>query len=219
MPRHGLFVPAHAAGTFCAVRTSRSRFAGFLCVPVRRSGTPRTKMPVKFTKPLRDEMTPALRRKIERAYREFPELANRRIVVGITKKRGLDGYAVCEDFCIRLNIGRRTGISYFTIGHELTHLLQKPGLGIVPDGEVQCDIWTLARSKLFLDEMPTYLDVDPCRDENWKSHARAVRRLCIRAIEMRTFRRRYIVWLRDRIGNLFTVPVQPLLFPPDNVLS
>ena len=124
-------------------------------------------------------------------------------------------YAVIEDFCIRLNVRRRKGVSYFTIGHELTHLLQKPGLGIVPDGEVQCDIWTLARSRIFLDGMPTYLDVDPCRDEDWKFHAGAVRELCIRAIEERTCRRKYIVWLRNMIGEYFTRPAQLDLFKPE----
>ncbi len=174
-------------------------------------------MPVKFTKPLRDEMTPALRRKIERAYREFPELAGHPVVFGITKKRRLDGYAVIEDFCVRLNVRRRKGVSYFTIGHELTHLLQKPGLGIVPDGEVQCDIWTLARSQLFLDEMPSYLDVHPCTEESWKYHARAVRELCVRAIEVRSFNRRYIVWLKNMLRHHFTGPVQLDLFNLDSI--
>ena len=39
------------------------------------------------------------------------------------------------------------------------HLLQRPCLGIVPAGEMQCDIWTLARSELFLDEKPCYLEL------------------------------------------------------------
>jgi len=91
-------------------------------------------MPLVFTGPLLNEMTPELRRKIERAYSEFPELGDRRVIVGITRKHWLDGYAVGEVFCIRLNVRRRTGVSLFTIGHELTHLLQKPGLGIVPEG-------------------------------------------------------------------------------------
>ncbi len=170
-----------------------------------------------FTNPLLDEITPELKRKIERAYLEFPELSKRRVVVGITKKHWLDGYAVGEDFCIRLYVNRRTGISYFTIGHEFTHLLQKPGLGIVPDGEVQCDIWTLARSELFLDEMPSYLDVHPCTEESWKYHARAVRELCIRAIEVRTLNRRYIVWLKNMLRHHFAGPVQLDLFKLDSI--
>jgi hypothetical protein len=112
-----------------------------------------------------------------------------------------------------LNIKRRTGVSYFTVGHEFTHLLQKPGLGIVPDGEVQCDIWTLARSELFLDEMPSYLEVLPCTDETWEHHATLVRELCIRAIEVRRSNRRYIVWLRKMLQRYLDGPIQLELFP------
>lgn len=169
-------------------------------------------MPLTFTSPLLDKLTPPLREKIERAYAEFPELQPHPVIVGLTQKRRLDGYAIGEDFCIRLNIRRRTGVSYFTVGHELTHLLQKPGLGIVPDGEVQCDIWTLARSELFLDELPTYLDVGPCSEQDWKHHARLIRRLCVRAIEVRQTNRRYIVWLKDRLREHFGGPGQLLLF-------
>ena len=176
-------------------------------------------MPLIFTSPLLNELTPALKQKIERAYVEFPELVDRRVVVGITRKRWLDGYAVGEDFCIRLNISRRTWISYFTIGHEFTHLLQKPGLGIVPDGELQCDIWTLARSELFLDEMPGYLDVRPCTDEGWKHHARRVRELCISAVEVRSANRRYIVWLKSKIQQYFARPIQLDLFKEHSYAS
>ena len=171
-----------------------------------------TDMPLIFTGPLLNEMTFQVRRKIERAYSKFPELADRRVIVGITHKRGLDGYAVVEDFCIRLNVNRRT-VSHFTIGHELMHLLQKPGLGIIPDGEIQCDIWTLARSELFLDEMPSYLEVHPCTDETWEHHATLVRELCIRAIEVRRSNRRYIVWLRKMLQRYLDGPIQLELFP------
>lgn len=176
-------------------------------------------MPLRFTNPLLDQMTPQLKRKIERAYMEFPELSKHPVLFGITWKRGIDGYAVIEDFCIRLNISRRTGTSYNTIGHELTHLLQKPGLGIVPSGEVQCDIWTLARSELFVDEMPSYLDVHPCTEQSWKQHARTVRKFCIRAIEVRRFNRRYIVWLRSMLRCRLTGPLQLDLFQRDSIDS
>ncbi len=170
-----------------------------------------TDMPLVFTGPLLNEMSPELRRKIERAYSEFPELGDRRVIVGITRKHWLDGYAVGEDFCIRLNVRRRTGVSLFTIGHELTHLLQKPGLGIVPEGEVQCDIWTLARSEIFLDEMPSYLDI-PCTEEGWRNHAREVHELCIRAIGVRRSNRRYIVWLKKMLRQHLAAPFQLGLF-------
>jgi hypothetical protein len=169
-------------------------------------------VPLQFTRVLRDELTPDLERRIERAYYEFPELKQKHVRVGLTNKRWLDGYADGEDFCIRLNVRRRNGVSYFTIGHELTHLLQKPGLGTVPEGEVQCDIWTLARSKLFLDEMPGYLDVHPVTEKDWARHAARVHRLCRRALEVRQSNRRYIVWFRESLQHHFSGPVQLGLF-------
>ena len=179
----------------------------------------KSSMPLKFTSPLLEATTPEMKRKIERAYSKFPELLDHRVTVGITKKRSLDGYAVVEDFCARLNIRRRTGVSYFTIGHELTHLLQKPGLGVVPDGEVQCDIWTLARSQLFLDEMPGYLDVHPCTEEGWKHDAKQVHELCVQAIEVRRTNRRYIVWLKNMLRQYFTGPQQLNLFRTNSYTS
>ena len=165
-------------------------------------------MPLTFTNPLQEAMTPELRRRIERAYREFPELTDRRVAVGITKRRGLDGYAVRKDFCIRLYVTRRTTPSFYTIGHELTHLLQKPGLGLIPNGEVQCDIWTLARSDLFLDERPSYLRLSSYTEEDWPGHARRVRELCQQAVKVRKTNRNYIVWLKDMLRQNFGGPTQ-----------
>ena len=48
-------------------------------------------MPLTFTSPLLNEMTPELRHKIERAYSEFPELGDRRLIVGVTRKHWLGG--------------------------------------------------------------------------------------------------------------------------------
>src|SRR5262245_35031019 len=104
---------------------------------------------------------------------------------------------------IRLNTRQRSGMTYFTIAHELTHLLQKPGLGTVPNGEIQCDIFTLARSPLFMDDMPTYLPGLRCGKREWKHHAAAVRDLCLQAIEIRSFRRTYIAWLTHAIDRYF----------------
>lgn len=169
-------------------------------------------MPLQFTSVLRGRLTPELKTRIEGAYAQFPELKQRRVRVGLTHKRWLDGYADGEDFCIRLNVRRHQGVSYFTIGHELTHLLQKPGLGIVPEGEVQCDIWTLARSQLFLDEIPGYLDVHPVTEKDWARHAPKVHQLCRRALEVRQSNRRYIVWLKESLRRQFSDPIQLPLF-------
>src|ERR1051326_4764295 len=106
---------------------------------------------------MRNEMTPELMIKIERALEEFPELIDRDVTIGLVKTANYHGIAEARNMIIRLNTRQRSGTSYFTIGHELTHLLQAPGLRLIPDGETQCDIFTLARSALFTDDMPTYL--------------------------------------------------------------
>jgi hypothetical protein len=142
----------------------------------------------------------------------FPELGDDPVTVGVTASRWLDGLAIPSERFIRLNPFRRRMVTYFTIGHELTHLLQPPGLALIPSGEVQCDIWTLARDGLFLDEKPTYLQVN-CDGRSWRRHARAVHRLCRRAIDERTRNRRYIVWLRQQLDDYFRpTAAQPDLF-------
>lgn len=96
-----------------------------------------------LTAPLLSEISSELKRKIERAYAEFPELVECRVTVGIARKRWLDGYTVAEDFCVRLNFKRRTGVSYFTVGHEftlpiseftITHQAKSGGRSVFEDG-------------------------------------------------------------------------------------
>lgn len=154
-------------------------------------------MPVHYTQPISKLMTPLLDERIQRCITEFPELAAQTIKVGLTKSA--EGTAEAESMTIRLNVRPRTPVSCFTIGHELTHLLQRGGLAIVPDGEQQCDVWTLARSALFLDDRPSYLCAHLWSRHNWPLHAEPVRRLCIQAIEERKTNRRYLVWLRERL--------------------
>ena len=156
---------------------------------------------VVFTGPMEQAVTPDLERRLARALQEFPELDGTKITVGVTMNPRLHGTAEAENMLIRLNTSRRR-VAYFTIGHELTHLLQKPGFGIVPVGEVQCDIWTLARSDLFLDDRPSYLRL-PCGKRDWPRHARAVRELCLEALRQRPHQRRYIVWLEGRLRSYF----------------
>lgn len=151
---------------------------------------------LRYTRPFHRLMTPALHARIERCAAEFPELSNQTITVGLT--RAADGIAVAEEMLIRLNVKPRVGVSHFVIGHELTHLLQSTGLRTVPDGEIQCDVWTLARSALFLDDRPAYL-WGGWSNRTWPQHARAVRALCIESIERRRTERRYLVWLRQAI--------------------
>ena len=155
-----------------------------------------------LTAPMAAVATPELVARLERALALFPELGNERVTVGVTASRTLDGLAYPSERLIRLNPYRRKQVPYFTIGHELTHLVQPPGLALIPSGEVQCDIWTLARDSLFLDEKPCYLELD-CDGRKWRRHAHAVRELCQRAIEIRQSNRRYIVWLRAQLYAYF----------------
>ena len=157
-----------------------------------------------LTAPMVTAATEDLRHRITRALQEYPELGDRTVTVGLTTMRGVDGLAVADEMLIRLNAKRRL-VTFFTIGHELTHLLQRPGLGVVPSGEVQCDIWTLARSDLFLDEKPTYLPVG-CDTRDWHRHASSVRRLCREAIAIRERNRYYIRWLTSQLDQHFAPP-------------
>lgn len=157
----------------------------------------------RLTAPLSAVISADARCRIGRALDEFPELGDRTITVGLTSAKGIEGLAWPKEMFVRLNVRRR--LSYFTIGHELTHLLQRPGLGIVPAGEVQCDIWTLARSELFLDAKPSYLEV-ACRSREWPRHAVAVRQLCQQAVQVRPQNRRYILWLRSQLQAHFERP-------------
>ena len=166
-----------------------------------------------LTAPMAAVATPELVSRLARALALFPELGDERVTVGVTASRTLDGLAYPSKRLIRLNPYRRRMVTYFTIGHELTHLVQPPGLALIPSGEVPCDIWTLARDPLFLDEKPCYLEVD-CDGRSWRRHAHAVRDMCRRAIEVRQSNRRYIVWLREQLSAYFRrpEPEQPSLF-------
>ena len=160
-------------------------------------------MKIELTSPMQKAMTPELMQRIERALKEFPELEPYPLTIGLVMYSDVHGNADTRNMVIRLNTRARSGMSYFTIAHELTHLLQKPGLGTVPYGEIQCDIYALARSSLFTDDMPTYLPGLSCKKREWIHHAPAVRDLCIEAIEVRKLRRTYISWLSQAIDEYF----------------
>src|SRR5262245_7528806 len=125
-------------------------------------------MPIRYTKAILPVLTRDLDRRVVRSLVEFPELADQMVTVGLTKYA--EGTAEAEQMRIRLRVRRRRPVSYFTIGHELTHLLQAGGLGLVPAGEVQCDVWTLARSELFLDDAPSYLCRHLWSATTWAHH-------------------------------------------------
>jgi hypothetical protein len=173
------------------------------------------RMPIQYTQPMQKVITPALVQRLERCLAEFPELSNKVVTVGRTT--AADGTAEAQSMIIRLNVRPRTPVSCFTIGHELTHLLQSPGLRLVPDGEVQCDVWTLARSALFMDDRPTYLCPHLWARATWPHQAGRVRELCMEAIERRQTNRRYLMWLTDQLeqhSRTFVPPTSSALAHP-----
>lgn len=156
---------------------------------------------------------------LDKALRRFPELQSRKITVGYTSAHlgsavvPLSAGAAAK-LTIRLKVRKLT---YNTIGHELTHLLQglsrvrlnrdkRKADGWIPGGEKQCDIWTLARSSLFCDDAPTYIRLPRSVRENWPVYARSVRALCIAALEKRKSHRFYMQWLESRIKDLARRP-------------
>jgi hypothetical protein len=88
--------------------------------------------------------------KLDIARSLFPELKGRTITVGVSLRAA--GLACTERWSIWF---KSRNVSFYVIGHELTHLLQG-GRG-VPDGEKSCDVYTMARSDVFCDQAPDYL--------------------------------------------------------------
>lgn len=170
-------------------------------------------IPVVFTRLMKKRLTRRALAMLEVALRQFPELDGKSITIGYT--RAHLGSAVLprhpgpeSKLTIRLQIPRLT---YNTIGHELTHLIQ--GLSRqsavasrIPGGERQCDLWTLARSNLFCDDAPSYLRLPRVVREKWPRYSRSVRSLCVAAIEKRKTYRFYLRWLETRIRQLARRP-------------
>ena len=92
--------------------------------------------------------------RLEFVRRFFPELADGTVRVGLAQKRGVLGWGSLDPAHPGIWVRPRR-LSYFTIAHEFTHLLQARRL--VPRGERACDLWALARSPLLNDAPPGYL--------------------------------------------------------------
>lgn len=183
-------------------------------------------MPLVFTALMKKRLTRRVRIMLGISLRRFPELRRKTITVGYT--RANLGSAIVPrpstanpKLMIRLKVRK---LSYNTIGHELTHLVQglsrldqtggDPTTGTkLPSGEKQCDIWNLARSRLFCDDPPGYLKLPRSVRENWPYFAHAIRELCIAAIRKRTTHRFYIRWLESEIRRLASGPAEEQ--PPD----
>jgi hypothetical protein len=172
-------------------------------------------MPFRLTAPMKRRLTRRAFEMIERSLQLFPELHDAAITVGYTRKHlGSATIVYRKGIIMRLIIRLRVRkVTYQTIGHELTHLIQGLAHGDrsrsrsadpakVPSGEQQCDIWTLARAPLFCDDPPTYLKLPRRIREHWPEYADQVRDLCIAAIEKRHTHRFYIRWLEGELRKL-----------------
>jgi hypothetical protein len=172
-------------------------------------------MPIRLTPLMKQRLTRRAHEMLERALELFPELKNTTITVGYTRKHlgsatVIYRRGIISQLIIRLKVRK---VTYQTIGHELTHLIQGLAHGDrsksrsadparIPSGEQQCDIWTLARDPLFCDDPPTYIKMPRSIRERWPDYAYQVRDLCIAAIEKRHTQRLYIQWLENELGKL-----------------
>lgn len=164
---------------------------------------------------MKQRLTRRTYEKIERALTYFPELQDTTITLGYTRRHlgsatVIYRKGVLQQLIVRLRVRK---VTYQTIGHELTHLVQGLTYGArsssravqsqsIPSGETQCDIWTLARDRLFCDDPPTYIRMPRRIRDSWPHYAESVRELCIAAIEKRHTQRQYIRWLEGEIRKL-----------------
>ena len=174
-------------------------------------------MPIRLTPQMKQRLTRRADEMIERSLQLFPELQDALITVGYTRKHLGSATVIyrrghIDRMIIRLKVRK---VTYQTIGHELTHLIQGLAHGAraaspdkIPSGEKQCDIWTLARDPLFCDDAPTYIKMPRWVREHWPDYALAVRDLCIAAIHKRHTYRQYIRWLEEEIRRLSRQPRQ-----------
>lgn len=176
---------------------------------------------IRFTPLMQRRLTRRALEMIQRSLEYFPELAEASLTVGCTRKH-LGSATVTyrkgqlTGLTIRLRVRK---LSYQTIGHELTHLVQGLAYGDrterrigdrerIPSGEKQCDIWTLARDPLFCDDPPTYIKLPRAMREGWPDYADEVRALCVTAIAKRHTERQYIRWLEKEIPKLTRAAVK-----------
>jgi len=176
-------------------------------------------MPLRLTAQMKQRLTRRTLEMVQRSLGYFPELKDATITIGYTRKHLGSATVIYRQgelhkLIMRLRVRK---VTYHTIGHELTHLVQGLSYGErfgtrsaapdrIPAGETQCDIWTLARDPLFLDDPPTYIKMPRTMREDWPDYADAVRELCIAAIAKRHTQRQYIRWLEQEIRQLAKAP-------------
>ncbi|MEA1997704.1 MAG: hypothetical protein U9N61_00050 [Euryarchaeota archaeon] len=147
-----------------------------------------------------------LDRKVRSVIKLFPELDADRIEIGLTRAMFFSAIARTKlKDRIKIAINPLYPVTYFTLGHELTHFAQHldGDKKEIPYGEVQSDVWTIARNELFLDSPPSYLKVPKHIYDNWSECSKHVRELCIQAIEIRKTKREYLKWLESQLTVLW----------------
>ena len=136
----------------------------------------------------------------------FPELEGITVRCGLAKKPGVLGWGSLDPERPGIWIRPRR-LEYFTIAHELTHLLQ--ARGTVPRGERACDLWALARTPLVIDAPPGYLRMPRAFRKKCLSGEEAAR-LCDaarRAIEARIAGdRRYLKRFEEELAEATKPP-------------
>ena len=142
----------------------------------------------------------------------FPELVGETVKVGITinapGKADIIGKGV---------FFRSRNVSYYVMGHELTHLLQ--GSGHVPKGERSCDLFTLARRVEFCDEAPNYIKV-PRRLLDDKGYIRKEFRGMVHEtakaslVRRKMGRKNYITWFEKELSDICGDVISRRLEPP-----
>ena len=176
-------------------------------------------MPLRLTPQMKQRLTRRTLEMLQRSLGYFPELKDAAITIGYTRKHLGSATVIYRKgelyrLIVRLRVRK---VTYHTIGHELTHLVQGLAYGErfgtrradpdrIPTGETQCDIWTLARDPLFLDDPPTYIKMPRIMRQRWPDYAESVRELCIAAIDKRHTQRQYIRWLEQEIAQLAKAP-------------
>lgn len=157
-----------------------------------------------YTKPLLKTSTFEYRADLESKFRQsislFPELNPKTVKFGLrtTCVASASTYQFEDkrDFML-FGVNPVDPIKFYTIGHEITHFMQV--ISDIPAGEKQCDVWTMAKSELFLDKPPRYIDISTTIRKNWDLYKYEIRKLAIEAIEIRKNKKRYIFWLEGKI--------------------
>jgi hypothetical protein len=156
-----------------------------------------------------------IRERVEFVRRFFPELDAMTVRVGLAQKRGVLGWGSMDPERPGIWVRPRR-LDYFTIAHEMTHLLQARGL--VPGGERACDLWALARTPLLVDHAPGYLRVPPVlhrrrpRPEESALLCHAARR----AVAARAAgERRYLARFERQVVEEFEALAQPVVLEED----